>query len=283
MLSLRHAIRPLLLLLLVLMILFSATWMVLRQKPHNDLKIAHADARKNVHVAAAFLANALQDGRYQDNERLLREWGEANRDLLYLKLVAANGFELASYRSPTVANYSHSLQTVIPYSYQGKATLTLTTDLTPVYRSHQRLVTELIAIFALFAGMLAVLVLKIVQRRQAQAQLQQLNQDLELRVAERTAELAEKNRELETFTYSVSHDLKAPLRGIDGYSRLLLAEHSQHLNADGRFFVQTIRNATEQMGQLIDDLLAYSRLERRSMALGAWRCRSARHHRSPAG
>ncbi len=89
--------------------------------------------------------------------------------------------------------------------------------------------------------------------------------ELEQRVAARTAELAARNRELETFTYSVSHDLKAPLRGIDGYSQLLLEDHSASLNDDGRAFLHTIRRATMQMNQLIEDLLAYSRLERRPL------------------
>ncbi len=75
------------------------------------------------------------------------------------------------------------------------------------------------------------------------------------------------NRELETFTYSVSHDLKAPLRGIDGYSRLLLRDHEDGLDAEAREFLSNIRHATQQMAQLIDDLLAYSRLERRTLEL----------------
>jgi len=92
--------------------------------------------------------------------------------------------------------------------------------------------------------------------------------ELEQRVAERTAELEAKNRELETFAYSVSHDLKAPLRGIDGYSRLLLEDYAAQLDEEGRTFLHTIRRATEQMNQLIDDLLTYSRLERRSLTPG---------------
>ncbi len=92
-------------------------------------------------------------------------------------------------------------------------------------------------------------------------QLKETNRLLE----ERKAELETRNRELETFTYSVSHDLKAPLRGIDGYSRLLLADYADKLDENGRFFLTTIRKATMQMTELIEDLLLYSRLERRAL------------------
>lgn len=96
-------------------------------------------------------------------------------------------------------------------------------------------------------------------------ELRHLNAQLEQRVAERTAELQAKNKELETFSYSVSHDLKAPLRGIDGYSRLLLEDYSDKLDEDGRSFLKNIRTGATQMQQLIEDLLAYSKLERRAL------------------
>ncbi|THF63874.1 PAS domain S-box protein [Pseudothauera nasutitermitis] len=112
-----------------------------------------------------------------------------------------------------------------------------------------------------FAG----LITDISERHAAQEALQQLNTELEERVARRTEELAALNKELETFAYSVSHDLKAPLRGIDGYSHLLLEDYGARLDEEGRLFIANIRNGVAQMGRLIDDLLAYSRIERRSL------------------
>jgi signal transduction histidine kinase len=106
-------------------------------------------------------------------------------------------------------------------------------------------------------------------RRLAVEALTRLNADLERRVAERTEALQAKTRELETFAHSVAHDLKAPLRGIDGYSRLLLEEHLDRLNDEGRTFLHNVRYSVAQMNQLIEDLLAYAQIERREFALGS--------------
>ena len=105
----------------------------------------------------------------------------------------------------------------------------------------------------------------VTEHQRAEEDIRRLNAELEQRVADRTAELHAKNKELETFSYSVSHDLKAPLRGIDGYSRLLMTDYANRLDDDGRSFLTNIRTATAQMQQLIDDLLAYSKLEQRSV------------------
>ena len=95
----------------------------------------------------------------------------------------------------------------------------------------------------------------------------QLIEGLEQKISERTSQLQSVNKELETFTYSVSHDLKAPLRGIDGYSKLLNDLYGDKLNDEAKHFIETIRSSTIQMNQLIEDLLQYSRLERSNMQI----------------
>jgi len=107
--------------------------------------------------------------------------------------------------------------------------------------------------------------LDITALKDAQTTLERNNAELELRVAERTAQLSAANEELEAFSYTVSHDLKAPLRGIDGYSQLLQEEYGERLDDEGREFIGRIRRGVQQMGSLISDLLAYSRMERRPM------------------
>lgn len=107
--------------------------------------------------------------------------------------------------------------------------------------------------------------LDITPLKQAQLDLERTNAELERRVQQRTEQLSAANRELEAFSYTVSHDLKAPLRGIDGYSQLLEEEAGSGLGEDARGFVRRIRRGVQQMNELINDLLDYSRMDRRAM------------------
>lgn len=100
------------------------------------------------------------------------------------------------------------------------------------------------------------------KRQQAEAEIRQLNQDLERRVAARTAELEAANKELEAFSYSVSHDLRAPLRHVEGFVEILLSTKAQALDAEAQRYLSTISDAARQMGRLIDDLLDFSRTAR---------------------
>jgi PAS domain S-box-containing protein len=108
----------------------------------------------------------------------------------------------------------------------------------------------------------------ITDRRRAEATIRELNAELENRVAQRTAELAEAVEDLEGFSYSVSHDLRAPLRAIDGFSRIILEEYGGVLDGEGQRLLGVIRKATTDMAQLIDDLLAFSRAGRQQLQSG---------------
>lgn len=103
------------------------------------------------------------------------------------------------------------------------------------------------------------------ERKQTESAIQEMNKSLGTLVSERTAELEEVVKDLEAFSYSVSHDLRSPLRIIAGYAKLIQSDHAASLNAEAQEFIDIILDNTKRMGQLIDDLLNFSRMGRKAL------------------
>ncbi|OQY74588.1 MAG: hypothetical protein B6D47_02405, partial [Rhodocyclaceae bacterium UTPRO2] len=110
-----------------------------------------------------------------------------------------------------------------------------------------------------------IMLVDVTARKNAEADILRLNESLEQRVRERTAELEASNQELESFSYSVSHDLRAPLRALNGFSHLLQEEYSHRIDANGLQYLSRIRAASNRMGELIDNLLDLARVSRQEL------------------
>jgi PAS domain S-box-containing protein len=162
-------------------------------------------------------------------------------------------------------------QMLVAHGIQSMTTLPMNADNTCLgfvgfdsVRTKRAHSEEDINLLHLFAQMLV----NVTERRTAEAKLRLLATELEQRVAERTQQLdisikrlSQANRELESFAYSVSHDLKSPLRSVEGFASLLLQEHGEALNEEARHYLNRIQRATMHMARLISDLLAYCHIE----------------------
>ncbi len=173
---------------IVLLLLAAASAALVRQHHALDLDSAHEATQRELTLIASLVTTELQQGNYQEIDRLLREWGESNADVLRLQVTAPNGFVLGQYRkaAPDDPPHTVALESAIRYSYRSEASVSLRKDLGAVYRHRDGLAAELAVAFVVVGGLLAYL-LHLLLRRQRET----------LILRRRTAELHDANAALE--------------------------------------------------------------------------------------
>jgi PAS domain S-box-containing protein len=195
------------------------------------------------------------------NPALCRLLGSSEEELQHLALpsTTAHGslLNLMFETGWTAAGEQTRFDAEQEYVTKSGSTAWVNVHATKLYNSHGRAVCNL------------ALIEDITERKKSDQEIRQLNDSLERRVTQRTGEAAEANqklesanRELEAFAYSVSHDLRAPLRSVDSFSQIILDEYSDKLDEDGARYLRRIRAGAQHMGQLISDLLNLSRVSR---------------------
>jgi PAS domain S-box-containing protein len=225
--------------------------------------------RKSESRTRSILETAIDAITVMDTEGVVQEWNPAAERMFGYTRTQAIGQKLVELIIPSYMRQQHQLglarylvDGVAPLLNQRVETVAMRADGTefPVELALTETKNNGSSVFTGYIS-------DITERKRAEEEIQQLNAELEQRVQKRTQQLESANKELEAFSYSVSHDLRAPLRHINGFVEILRSTAEEKLDEESRGFLDTIAESARQMGKLIDDLLAFSRMGRTELRL----------------
>ena len=231
-----------------------------RKRAEQSLRESEAQFRTIIDISPIpFCLNDDHQNIIFVNTEFIRTFGYTLADIPTLADWWPKAYPDPEYRRWVAATWQARLETA---KRNGSAFEALQVNIRCKDGTERTVLANAAALDEPLGGVHLVILYDITERKQAADQIQALNQGLEQRIEERTVQLEAANRELEAFSYSVSHDLRAPLRSIDGFSQALLEDYADSLDATGQEFLARVRAASQRMSVLIDDLLRLSRVTR---------------------
>lgn len=265
--------RALLTFMAVLAVVIISTAMAVVYLQHRQLlKSEQEEFHNELTLLGELATEALLRSDYASVENLVRRWVHSHEYISNIRAVMPNNFVLAEINKNTTAK--QPLQVSQPVNFNGHTLMTLevTFDLTSKDTGFTGITSIIIktTLTALIVIMLLGWLLWNTIKRTALAPLESqihIREQKEQELLQRSSQLETALKELETFSYSVSHDLRAPLRAIDGFSRVVLEDHSAQLDPEARSYLERVITAVQRMARLIDDLLALSRVSRRELVM----------------
>lgn len=263
----RRALIKFSLVLIALLIISDMT--VIIQQHESSLKTTRNHIAQKLALASDFCVEALLKNDFVSIEHFLNSWAQNHKNIIALRATTENGFKLIDFKKVNTSKHSMSLQKITAYNGNPMLTLEVVEDLDHLYNNLYKRAITLIVTSSLTVAIFGILLWRSIYRN-AIAPLQQEIKErvaVEKQLEKRTHALEISNQELEAFSYSVSHDLRSPLRAIDGYSAALLEDCSTQLDAQGKDYLQGIRRGAQNMAALIDDLLSLSQVTRHEISL----------------
>lgn len=262
--TLRNRRSIIALMLVLFSFLFLVDGLISYQQRSVMLDQAVKHAQNELDLLGQLISEALTKGDYATVEIFLTKWGEGRGDVISANVELENGFVLAKYQSETDSVYLEKYNYKVSYGDNKYAVIKVSEDKTQLDELVFNMVLQLIFTSFVLVLTLGILIWRTLKKTAINPLEEEITQHekttKELRA--HALELTALNRELEAFSYSVSHDLRTPLRAINGFSQALLDDYDHKLDDTGRDYLSRVRRGAERMALLIDDLLKLSRVSR---------------------
>jgi signal transduction histidine kinase len=246
--------------ILLVAFLVVADTFVITQQSHSlrtemDLHTGH-----EFDLFSKLVADSLTKGEYAAVEQAALAWGNERDNILALKITSANGFDIANFHRDMQTTESKYYETKLDFGVRNTATISMLKDLTTINTAINKLAFQLILVSIMLVALLGILLQRLAFRPLRQEIIE--HKQTEEKLEQHAAELRESNKELESYSYSIAHDLRSPLRSITSFSQILLEDAHDKLSNEEKDHLARIINASVRMAALIDDILELGRVTR---------------------